>query len=278
MILDKLAAKKDFTHSEKEIAAYLLNHLSSSTQLSAYQLGQKTFTSKATVIRFCKKLNFSGYQAFKEQLALEVNEKLKLELVLAKEPVTQQTTLTEIFTIVPTIYENTLTNINLAIDEVAFKRIISHLRKSASVDLYGAGITYACATAAAFKFQTLGIKCNAYSGINEHYVMATRSERNRVAIVLSFTGANHAMVAIAKYLKANGVFVIGIGGNEVDHLRKYCDEYVELFSKELVMSMEVVTPFIAITYIFDLLFTSLLVADFDQHVGYALDVLNYQED
>ena len=197
--------------------------------------------------------------------------------MLEQEPVNQDTTLKELFTIVPTIYQNAIDNTSIMIEENSFRRIITKLQNASIVDIYGSGITYACATTAKFKFRTLGINCNTYSGINEHYIMATRKQRNRIAIILSFTGANNSMIEIAQYLKDNGTFVIGIGGNESVNLKNICNEYIEIFSKQLIMSMEVLTPYIAITYVFDLLFGSLLVADFDKNLEYSIDVLNYKE-
>ena len=209
---------------------------------------------------------------------MEVAERARIALLLAQEPVSKETSLNELLHIVPTIYTNTLNTVNLGINDISFKRIISQIRKASTVDIYGIGITYTCAMTAKFKLQSLGINCNTYTGINEHYIRSTRKERNRVAIVLSFTGTNNAMTEIAQYLKVSGVFVIGIGGNESAVLQQYCDEYIEFTAQQLILSMEVMAPFIAITYVFDLLFTALLVADFENNVDAALDVIHFRKE
>ena len=56
MILEKLRERKRFTNSEKLIAEYVLKHPEQLYQLSVEELGKETYTSKATVIRLCKKL------------------------------------------------------------------------------------------------------------------------------------------------------------------------------------------------------------------------------
>ena len=278
MILEQLDKQMNFTSTEQLIATYILEHLDEVIKLSARKLGEKSYTSKASVIRFCQKLNLSGYEEFKSQLEVEVIERNRMNLLLEKEPVHKETTLEEIFTIIPNLYNNTMSNVNLNMNEVSFRRIISQIRKASTVDIYGAGVTYTCATTAKFKFRTLGINCNTYSGINEHYIRSTEKQRNRLAIVLSFTGANKAMVDIANYLKASGIFLVGIGGDESTHLREICDEYIELTTQEYILSMEVTHQFIAMTYIFDLLFTTLLVADFDNNAKAAMDVIQFKKE
>lgn len=277
VILEQLSEEENFTNVEKQLANYLLENLAEISNLSARKLGENSYTSKASVIRFCQKLGFSGYEEFKNKLDLEYKEWSRIKLLLEKEPVNKQTKLEEIFNIVPNIYTNTLNTINLTIDKISFKRVIGNVRSASTVDIYGAGVTYTCATTAKFKFRTLGINCNTYSGINEHYIRSTSKNGKRVAIILSFTGANKAMIEIAQYLKASGFYVVGIGGNESNGLKEACHDYLEIISQQLVLSMEVMSPFIAITYIFDLLFTTLLVADFEKNVEAAVDVINFRK-
>lgn len=278
MILYQLEECKEFTNTEKQIAQYVLNQLNEINSLSAENLGKLSFTSKASVIRFCKKLGLSGYEEFKTKLSKEVSEKNRIDLLLKSEPINQDTKIQDIFNVIPTLYQNAINNVNLNINERSFKRIIEYIRKSSCIDIYGMGITYACATTAKFKFRSLGFNCDTYSGLNEHYIMANKKQRNKVAFILSFTGNNTTMIEIAQYLKLNdpNVSIIGIGGKESDNLSRNCDEYIEIISKQLIMSMEVLPPYISITYIFDLLFSALLVANFEKNLEASIDVLNFK--
>ena len=67
-------------------------------------------------------------------------------------------------------------------------RIDRFLQDAECIDIYGTGISYTLAQAAAFKFATLGVESSAYESINGHY-LAARKHKKTVAFVISFTGA-----------------------------------------------------------------------------------------
>lgn len=274
MIIDQLMDKKDFTNSEKQIANFILKNVANIGSLTATEVGRQSFTSKATVVRLSKKLGLTGYEELKKRVELEQAEKNRLMQLLEDEPISGDTTFREIVSIVPSIYDTAISNTKLMLDEAAMNRIVGRIQEETIVDIYGAGITYTCATTAKFKFLTIGVECSTHTSINEHYIMATRNRKN-VAIILSFTGSNKAMLQTARYLKNLGTFVVGIGSAESEELKNLCDEYIGIYSKELIMSMEVMTPFISITYIFDVLFALLLAANFDSNLNNSLDVIKY---
>ena len=91
MIISKLEKKENFTNNENEIADYILKHLDEVHLLSAESLAKKAFVSKATVVRFCRKLGVEGYRDFQRSLDKEVEEMMKIKGLLSKEPVNSET-------------------------------------------------------------------------------------------------------------------------------------------------------------------------------------------
>ncbi len=184
--------------------------------------------------------------------------------------------LKEIMNLIPSFYDSALRHTKLMVDASVMQKVIKRLRDAEKVEIYGSGITYSCAMTAEFKFLSVGKECSVYNAINEHYEVAT-NKRNKIAFVLSFTGRNSGMIQIAQYLKNQKVYVVGIGAESKDNLQKYCDSYLEVYQKNLVSGMEMMSPFISITYIFDILFASLLVDDFDRHMLDAMEVQRISE-
>ncbi|UTY39756.1 MurR/RpiR family transcriptional regulator [Allocoprobacillus halotolerans] len=62
-------AQKSYTSTEKMIAQYILEHTHDILNDSAQQLGEKSQTSAAAVIRFAKKLGYKGFTELKMSLA-----------------------------------------------------------------------------------------------------------------------------------------------------------------------------------------------------------------
>lgn len=53
------------SESEKDLARYIIAHQEDIAELTLIELGQKVLMSKSTVLRFAKKLGFSGYSEMK---------------------------------------------------------------------------------------------------------------------------------------------------------------------------------------------------------------------
>ena len=273
MILDQLEEKKGFTSTESELADYILANLLEVTDSSIAELAKKTYTSKATIIRFCKKLGLFGYIELQKRLSQEMIETKRLAEILDEEPVNGETSVKEVSTIVPAIYEQAVTNTRLSLNMNQINRILNRFKHVSKLEIYGTGITSSIAKSAAFKFATLGIEAEALEGINEHYLVATKHKKNRIALVISFTGKNKQMIAAAKQLRKAGIFVVGIGDGENGTLSKYCDEYLVIYKKRLILSMEVITAITAANYAIDVLFVANLVSNYAENRDNSLEVI-----
>ncbi len=272
MIIRKLESKENFTNSEMIIADFILKNLNEIQSLSAENLARKSFTSKASVIRLCKKLNVDGYRDLQRQVDRELNEMYKIQGLLSEEPVSAKTSYEEIISIIPTLYERVIGDTRLNLDPVVMKKIIGKLKKTRKIEIYGVGISHTIAKLTSFKFMTLGIESEAHDGINEHYVVATRKGKEDMAIIISLSGNNPYMIKIAKYLKERGVYIIGIGNGISEDISKACSEYIEIHAPNYILSFEMLSAFTGINYVLDILYTSLLVENYYKNVETSMEV------
>ena len=273
MLFDILDQNELFTNSEKAIVEYIKDKPYALNEMTAEDLGIVTNTSKSTVFRFLKKVNIKSFDKFKTIVKEEYKQKKRLEEFRLQEPFDQSSTVKDVIGKLPFFYDLAVINTNRMIDRGMVSRIVRHLREANIVDLYGTGITLTCANAAAFKFQSIGKYCNVFSNFNEHYTVSTINDK-KVSILLSFTGGNSTIVRCARDLKKMGCYIVGIGGVVSSELKENCDDFLEIYQKELVSSFEFMTPYISLTYILDVIFASLLVKDFDNHFENSAKVRN----
>ena len=78
MLLERLESKEGFTNSERQIADYVLKNPTKIQNLTVTELGSNSYTSKATVLRLCQKLDLSGYSDLRMTLIKEISEKDRL--------------------------------------------------------------------------------------------------------------------------------------------------------------------------------------------------------
>lgn len=180
MLLFQLKEERDFTSHEKDVARYILSHMDQIPDMSASQLAKASLTSKATVVRLGQKLGLSGYQEFKLKLVAEINQDRRISQLLAEEPITKDSTYGDIIQILPSLYDKAVTNTRLTQNKNNMLRINNFVQSAECIDIYGTGVSYMLAQAAAFKFATLGVESSAYESINAHYLAARKHKKQLI--------------------------------------------------------------------------------------------------
>lgn len=263
MLLDQLKSQEGLTHQEKLVAEYILEHLNEMDGYSATDLAKASFVSKATVVRLAQKLGCTGYQELKVKLAVESHQKQHFEELLQGEPITGESRFQDLVDVIPGIYDKAITNTNLTLSKLTINRIANHLHQAREIEMYGQGVAYHLAQAAAFKFQTLGRQVQAHESLNVHY-LAARPSLNRITFVISFTGNNPTMLQVARYLREHtDTYLVGLAGPHQGELKQYCHEIVEIHNRDAISSLDIISSFASCNYILDLLFALLLSKQYD---------------
>lgn len=59
-LIEKLQEYTEFSQTETEIKNYILKHIEDIGSVSIYKVASETYTSPATVVRFCRKLGLEA--------------------------------------------------------------------------------------------------------------------------------------------------------------------------------------------------------------------------
>lgn len=258
MVIELLKEKNGFTTCEIQIANYILDHTVETLNLTLEELAIKSFTSKASVIRLCKKVKVSGYREFLRKLEKDLNDIYRIDYLKNKIPINEKNKIYDIVNIIPSIYEMAISQTKLLLDFNVINRVVNKIICSDLVEIYSVGISQAIAEATVFKLNSIGINCVAFGGLNEYYIMNHKHQKNKVAILLTFSGKNPYIIKIAQYLKKHNYYIIGIGGSEHKELDKLCCEFIEIYTKELILNLEMMTSYTATNYILDIIFMRIL--------------------
>ena len=104
----RLSAEKHFTANERKIADLLLKNPIDFLDTTTAQIGEKTQTSSAAVVRFAKKLGYTGFPALRLDIALAISDN--------KQPILSEITADEHF---DDILAKTSTRFKLIPDTIA---------------------------------------------------------------------------------------------------------------------------------------------------------------
>ncbi len=272
MLIEAMKNAEGLSSSEREIVNYCLKNLTAVTRMTADQLAEATCTSKSTVSRLCRKLGAGSYRAFRDTLLKESESWLRSERIEGEEQLKGQSTYEDIKNILPVLYSTAVEKAGMDLNKSQMIRLAERIRRAKKIDFYGTSIMYSTAQSAAFRLSHLGKECSVYDGLNEHYVMSTNNQNEKLVFILSLTGCNRNMVQVARYLRLMHYYTVGIGGADSDELMKCCSEFIRIRSDREWPNLEVVIYQTSVMYVLDMLFLMCMTASYDTSVLNAIDV------
>lgn len=275
MLFERLREEQHFTKNEKTVSRYILANVDQIPSMTAGRIASACFTSKASVVRLSQKLGLSGFLELKLKLIAELNQRNRISALLSNEPITDRSSYSEIIQTVAALSDKAITNTRLSLDEETMQRIADELADVERIDIYGTGVSYHLAQAAAFKFATLGIDSSAYESINAH-ALAARNEKPTLCLVISFTGANRSVKQIAKYLsEVTDNYIVGLLGPHCEGMERWCDDIIEISNRDSLLSLDVISSFCAANYVLDSLFGLILSNHYQEHLASSLKTFTH---
>lgn len=256
MIIEHLLDDKQLTHTEKSLASYLLNKENNINNLTSRQLGELSYTSQGAVTRLYKKLGFQTYREFISTLVLERRDYFKYHHLSNEHPEQYFTTLDDIEDVIASIYEKTMIQTNLLLDQNVINRVVNRILNASHIDIYGTGITDTIAKEMYFKFQILGLPCQIHNGANVRYLERIRLQKNNVSILISTSGNNKLIADIAKTLSDSHIYTVGIVSTQGNKVADYCQDIIR-FDTSLFRDVDTFCSTFAASYIVNILYASL---------------------
>ncbi len=188
------------TSKEKQIADYVLKH-DDVIYMSITELVRLSGTGYGSIIRFCKKLGFSGFQEFKIHLAHD----------LGQEQTTENVTKDENF--ISTVCNAAIRDINNTADFLSPSELESAARvlsEAETVLVGGVGASAITAMDIEYRLLRLGIHAAAVSDHHMQRIHAAISGKNNAAFFCSFSGSTKDILDCAKVARNEGAKVISL--------------------------------------------------------------------
>ena len=212
------AVRNSLSNKERKIADYILANPESLASCTAIQLAEKSGTSSATVVRFCRSCGFTG-----------LNE---LKLYFSREVLTESSQYTEIQKDdsvsvvkqkVKAYHETVLRNVLSASDEKSYEAAANALLHANKVLLSGVGGSQVTASMMMDSFLNLRIPCQYYSDTVTATYMANLLTAGDVFFSIMYTGSNRILIEDMKAARTNGATVILLYGVPGSPAEKYAD-------------------------------------------------------
>ena len=263
-VLIKLRDYRNLSGAENQVREYILKYPKKVLEYTVYELAKESFTSPATVVRLCKKIDIKGFARLKVLLAEETKyfQDMKLNL-LDTTTIEKNDSPHAIIEKITNIAVKTIEETRVLVNEKQFMQVARLLQKAVIVDFYGVGASSPVAIDAQYKFMRIGKNVITYQLYDRQYVQAVNSDASHVGIIISYSGETKEMLKIAGILQKNGTPVTSSGENSLNRIADY-----NLFvtAKETVFRSGAMASRTAQLYIIDILYALYCSLDYDESI------------
>lgn len=157
LIIEKLQAQDTYTTLERTIAAYFQAHAASLNQQSAHHIASMLYTVPSTITRFCQKLGFSGYPAFRQAVWQEYTYlQANHQNIDPHRPFSATDTDYQLAGKMNSLYQETIQDTYDLIDHETLERCISILEHAQTIHLVSLGAYTPLASAFQEKMVKIG--------------------------------------------------------------------------------------------------------------------------
>ena len=253
LILKIKEALNEMKPSEKKIANFILNNTDEAVGLFIGDLAERCGTSKASVIRLSRTLNYDGYRDFAIALASDV---------ASQKPDDGMYTDIRAGDNLETIIKNVCHNNKKSIEDThkvlnpkEVEKAINAIHKARKIDFYGVGASGLIALDAQQKFIRINKYAWAYTDPHLQATSAANLSKNDVVVVISYSGETKDIIDSVKIAKESGATIISISKYGINTLGEIADIRLSLSSPETTMRSGAMGSRIAQLTIIDIIFT-----------------------
>ncbi|GAA0737871.1 MurR/RpiR family transcriptional regulator [Clostridium oceanicum] len=201
--------KANLNKSESELLDFFIKNASNIKNMKIQDVASKTFISPASIIRFCKKLGFSGYSELKTNLSMSITDNDNLSISQGHNQI------------------NILKDIEKTkdmINDSMIDQILNLLDNANKIDFFGAGSSEMICKEISKKFRTLGRAAYSYDDSSIMFLSASSLKKNDVVFAISLSGETNSVLKASNIAKTRGATVISVTNMSINSLCKIADK------------------------------------------------------
>lgn len=195
----------DLTASEKKTADFLMAHQEESQYMSIAELAEESGVAEATISRFCRRLGYKGYNAFKLAIA---NSTAFLRQEALSAPDADGDSLEELSQKLYAVDSAALAQTMELMDYAAIRRAADALESAERVCCMGQGGSMLIAEEAAHLFSTASVKFFAVSDSHMQMIRAANMGERDAVLFFSYSGATRDMMETLQVARERGACII----------------------------------------------------------------------
>ena len=244
--------KPNYTKAEFKLYEYILEHMETVMYNSLTELSETCSVGEATILRFCRKIGYKGYQDFKLAAAQDMTHNQSKQ--------TQEDSfINRIRTNMQQVIENTYDSIDIdAIDSA-----IEWMEQSSDIIIYGVGHSGVTAFDVQSKLMRVGKNVQVITDPHFQVMRSCSATDKTLIIAISLSGSTKDVVDAVRIAKEKNAKVVAITSYVRSPLTKYADKVLLTSGKENPLDGGSMVGKVSQLFVIDTLCTGLILKNMD---------------
>lgn len=246
--------------AESGVNNYVLSHVDDLMHMTIRSLAEACYTTPTTVIRYCRKIGYSGFEEFKIRIRQDLSryDFESYSIRRSEKPV-------EVINKLRVMHADVISKTVDLISIGQLEAIVRRIREASVVDIIAFDVNAALADYASQYFFQVGKICNVYEDINQQLMLAMYARpQDHVIFILSRSGLSPRVLKTCRQLKANRQYAVAVTGQPGDELNCYCAHVLHALFKDDFREMGDLTFFTSAKFLFDCLINLYCTANYDE--------------
>ena len=267
LVKEKLQNREYFSDIDSRIADYILDMEERLRDTSVRKMARELYVAPSTIIRFCQKVGYEGFNDLREDYLKEVEylsshfksldpnfpfDKGDKEITAAGK--------------IEVLYEEILRDCRSLLTPEILKKAVDVIDRATEIYAFTLGPQMGLVEIFQDKMARVGKMVHACSRIGEGYYEASCCQETAAFIIISYTGETEIGLKITKKAKERGIPTIAITYYGNNSLSKVCDVCLYVSTREkLVKNLGTFGLNVSVMYLLDVLYAGYFNRDYDKH-------------
>lgn len=253
------AIKNQLTSMEKRIAEYILEDPERIKNLNTYDVAKNCKVSQATIVRFAKKMGFSGFPDFKLTLSQDIgNRKAESHINIMHEELKTTDTFEIIGKKVANENTRAVNNTYEITDFDELEKAVQAINQARKIMLVGVGFSGIVAKDFYFKLMELGKVASFENDSHMQLSYLSTMNENDILFVISHSGKTLELFNLTKIAKNRGIKIITLTNMAPNPIRELGDIRLSTVEMKSDFRATALSPRISQLTVIDMIYVKLM--------------------
>lgn len=256
-----------FTNSEQPVINYLVEQQHNIQHQTTAEIAAATYSSKSTLVRIAKKLNYSGWTAFKTAYIKELHYlDRKVSCIDANYPFTKKDSLLSIANKIARLEMESIEDTLSLITHDDLRKVVNIISKASSVHLFAASNNLLVAQEFSHQMSRIGKTVQIHALHDEIFFNAFLAKSDSCALIITYSGENESLLRVTELLTEKRIPLITITSIGENSTSRQSDVVLRLCTREKLYSkIATFSTDAAINYLLNVIYSCVFALDYDRN-------------